>query len=95
MSLPPLSLSGAIPSLPTLPLQPPPMPLTPGEIIRGVRTLPSLPVIVLELLQSIDVDATSMRGLADRISHDQGLAAASLRLANSAFFGMPTQVNSM
>lgn len=69
--------------------------LTPEQIVRDVRRLPSLPMVVLELLRSIDLDASSMKFLANKISHDQALAATALRLANSSFYGMPAQVGDM
>ena len=69
--------------------------LTPEQVVCDVRRLPSLPMVVLELLKSIDLDASSMKFLADKISHDQALAATALRLANSSFYGMPSRVGNM
>ncbi|WP_428420560.1 HDOD domain-containing protein [Methylibium sp.] len=69
--------------------------LSTEAILAGVRELPALPAVVLELIQSLgDTDANTDQ-LAARIARDQGLAAKTLRLANSSFYGMPRQVTSI
>lgn len=73
----------------------PSMPLTRDEIEKGVGDLPSLPAVVIELLQSLsreDVDADT---LAHQISRDQALVAKMLRVANSSFYGLQGKVNSI
>ncbi len=65
------------------------------EVVRGIRDLPSLPSIVLELLAAMDQDNASIGFLAERISQDQALTAKTLRLANSSFYGMPAAVTTV
>ena len=71
------------------------MQLTPETILRSVRELPSLPAVVLELIQSLGDSNASAEQLAAKISHDQAIAAKTLRLANSSFYGLPRQVTSI
>jgi len=69
--------------------------LTPDEIRRSVQELPALPAVVMELLQSLGDSDVSAEQLASKISHDQAIAAKTLRLANSSFYGMARQVTSI
>ena len=65
------------------------------QVVKRVRDLPSLPSIVLDLIASFergDVDATI---LAEKMSRDQALAAKTLRLANSSFYGLPAKVSTV
>ena len=65
------------------------------EIIRAVRDLPSLPVVVMELLETMEHDDANSIDLANKISQDQALAAKVLRLANSSFYGMSARVTTV
>lgn len=69
--------------------------LTGDEILRKVNELPSLPAVVLELIHSFGDSNVSAEQLAVKISHDQAIAAKTLRLANSSFYGLPRQVTSI
>jgi putative nucleotidyltransferase with HDIG domain len=69
--------------------------LTLEEVLQQVHKLPSLPVVVLELLASIDQEDTNVDVLAAKLSQDQALTAKTLRLANSSFYGMAHQVTTM
>ena len=69
--------------------------LTPEEILRSVHELPALPAVVLELIQSLGDNGISAEQLAVKISHDQAIAAKTLRLANSSFYGLARQVTSI
>lgn len=69
--------------------------LTPDAILRSVHELPALPAVVLELIQSLSDAQVSAEQLAVKISHDQAIAAKTLRLANSSFYGLPRQVTSI
>lgn len=71
------------------------MQLTTDAILRSVRELPALPAVVLELIQSLGDSNISAERLAAKISHDQAIAAKTLRLANSSFYGLPRQVTSI
>lgn len=70
-------------------------PVSMEDVVRGLRELPSLPSIVLELLAAMDQENASIGYLADRISHDQALTAKTLRLANSSFYGVPSSVTTV
>lgn len=64
-------------------------------VLKSVRRLPSLPAVVIELLQSMDNDDTDTRQLATKLAHDQALAAKVLRVANSSFYGLQGKVDSI
>ncbi len=64
-------------------------------VIKRIHDLPSLPAVVIELLSSMEQDDIDVHALAGKIALDQALSAKTLRLANSSFYGMPTQVTSI
>jgi putative nucleotidyltransferase with HDIG domain len=65
------------------------------EVIKRIHDLPSLPAVVIELLSSMEQDDIDTHALAGKIALDQALSAKTLRLANSPFYGMPSQVNTI
>ncbi len=69
--------------------------LAQDEVARNLRDLPALPTIVLELIRSFDQPDVDIGKLADTISHDQALAARTLRVANSSFYGLPSKVKTI
>lgn len=69
--------------------------IVPGEILRSIRNLPSLPTVVMELLASLDQEDVNIDALALKIAQDQALTAKTLRLANSSFYGMANQVTTI
>ena len=70
-------------------------PITSEEISEAVVRLPSLPTIVLELINALDNGDVDTNTLAQKISHDQALTAKVLGLANSSFYGMQNKVGSI
>lgn len=66
--------------------------VTLDEVRRRIHKLPSLPKVVMELLASLDRDDVNIDALVKKIAKDQALAAKTLRLANSSFYGMARQV---
>lgn len=70
-------------------------PLDRDAVLSGVRNLPSLPAVVVELLQSMDNEDADTRQLAEKLSRDQALSAKVLRLANSSFYGLRGKVVSI
>ncbi|MEN3291643.1 MAG: hypothetical protein V7642_896 [Burkholderiales bacterium] len=66
-----------------------------ADVIKSVRDLPSLPAVVMELLSSFDQDDASIDMLADKVSRDQALAAKTLRIANSSFYGLQHKVTTI
>lgn len=65
------------------------------QVVRAVRDLPSLPVIVMELLETMEQEDASSALLAHKISQDQALTAKILRVANSSFYGMSARVTTV
>ena len=64
-----------------------------ADVVRHVHDLPSLPAVVAELMAAQeDIDLTVLAG---KITLDQALTAKTLRLANSSFYGMQSQVTNM
>lgn len=65
------------------------------EIVKQLQDLPTLPVIVMELLNSIDEEDADISVLAKKVSSDQALTAKTLRFANSSFYGTPSKVTTI
>lgn len=69
--------------------------LSADDVVRSIQELPALPAVVLELIQSLGDARVSAEQLAVKISHDQAIAAKTLRLANSSFYGLARQISSI
>lgn len=65
------------------------------EIFSKAQSLPSIPKVVQELIQSFENDDFDMDDIAKKISLDQVLSVKVLRLANSARYGGSRQVSSI
>jgi putative nucleotidyltransferase with HDIG domain len=70
-------------------------PIARDELLAALRDLPPLPSVVLELVESLGHEELSATQYAAKISRDQALAAKTLRLANSSFYGRGRQVHSV
>jgi putative nucleotidyltransferase with HDIG domain len=70
-------------------------PIDADQLRRRVRDLPALPEAVLEALAALRDDDASTGHCAALIGRDQALAARTLRLANSAFYGVSGRVGSV
>lgn len=66
-----------------------------ADIVKNVRDLPALPLVVSELISSFERRDVSVGTLADKVSRDQALAAKTLRLANSSFYGLQCKVKTI
>ncbi|MFZ6722775.1 HDOD domain-containing protein [Undibacterium sp. Ji49W] len=66
-----------------------------AQIIDGVKDLPTLPAIVMELLNSMDNDELDMHELAQKVSLDIALTAKTLRYANSAYYSTMIKVTTV
>lgn len=64
-------------------------------LLSGVRRLPSLPTVIVELLHSIEDDTADPRQLARQLMRDQALAAKVLRVANSSFYGFQGKIETI
>ncbi|MET0319249.1 MAG: HDOD domain-containing protein [Duganella sp.] len=65
------------------------------DVVRTLDDLPSLPAVVMELLNSIDQEGVDISVLAKKVSHDQALTAKTLRLANSSLYGLQVKVTTI
>ncbi len=66
-----------------------------NNLDREVRELPSLSIVVSQLLTLLQRDDVAMAELMEEISRDQGLAARILRIANSPFYGLSSHIGSL
>jgi len=65
------------------------------DVVRTLDDLPSLPAVVMELLNSIDQEDVDISVLAKKVSYDQALTAKTLRLANSSLYGLQVKVTTI
>jgi putative nucleotidyltransferase with HDIG domain len=69
--------------------------IDPVELQRKVTALPALPRAALEALAALRDDRLDAAHCAEPIARDPALAGRTLRLANSAFYGVPGRVGSV
>jgi putative nucleotidyltransferase with HDIG domain len=80
----------------TLPLQEPLPHRVPLDELRArVVQLPPLPEVVNVMMQALNREDASIARCAELLQRDQALTARVLRLANSAFYGVPGRVASV
>jgi HD-like signal output (HDOD) protein len=65
------------------------------RFIEQIDSLPSLPAIVARLIQVVNSPDTSAEDAAQLIQRDPALTTKMLRLANSAFYGIPRSISSV
>lgn len=65
------------------------------QIKARVRTLPGMPGAAVKLLALVDDPAVSLGRIEEILRQDPGLTANVLKLANSAYFGIPARVGSV
>lgn len=65
------------------------------RVIENIDNLPSLPAIVAKLLQIVNSVDTSADDAAALIQRDPALTSKMIRLANSAFYGIPRSISSV
>jgi putative nucleotidyltransferase with HDIG domain len=66
-----------------------------SQVVKSVRDLPTLPSVVLDLIGSFEREDVDVTTLAEKMSRDQALAAKTLRLANSSFYGLAAKVRTV
>ncbi len=70
--------------------------LTPSDILSRVRDLPTMPEVVQDLIKALDEgQPVSTEQLAAKLSLEPVLSAKALRLANSSFYGLSRQVETI
>ncbi|MDO8703279.1 MAG: HDOD domain-containing protein, partial [Undibacterium sp.] len=62
------------------------------DVIRQIKDLPTLPTVAQEMLSNLDDENTSLDMICEKVAMDQSLAAKTLRLANSSYFGANSKV---
>ncbi len=65
------------------------------DVLEQVRDLPTLPIVVQEVQYVIHDPKSSMSDLVNVIERDVALSARILRIANSAFYGVPRKVDNL
>jgi two-component system cell cycle response regulator len=65
------------------------------EILKGSDKLPTLPGIAMKILEIVRDEDTNLQEIADVLSTDPPLSAQVLKLINSPFYGVRTQVTSV
>jgi putative nucleotidyltransferase with HDIG domain len=70
-------------------------PIAPETLRQRVRELPALPEAVRRVQATLQDEDARADDCAVHIARDQALAAKTLRLANSAFYGVPGRVSSI
>lgn len=70
-------------------------PLQISDLIEGVEDLLSLPDVVVRANELIDSESAGVEEIAEVIALDPSLTAQLLKLVNSAFYGMPSQIDTI
>ncbi len=66
------------------------------DLIRHRKTsLPTLPVVINNIMATARSEETSAKDLANFIVNDQAISARVLRIANSAYYGMSKKIDSI
>lgn len=73
----------------------PPATVDPNELLRRDIKLPTLPSIFYEINEALSDPESSVTHIAALVDKDTALAARLLKLANSAFYGFPTRIDSI
>jgi len=63
--------------------------------IKAIANLPTLPHVASKLTQIVNLPTTSTNTIAALVAQDISLSAKVLRLANSAFYGVPKTINTL
>lgn len=69
--------------------------MTPQQLVQEIETLFSLPDVAIRLNNLIDQPGTSIDELVEVVQLDAGIASTVLRLANSAWYGLPSKVDTI
>ena len=65
------------------------------KIMSIIRSFPSMPATGAKMLKMLENPETSIDEIEDVLRHDPGLTGNVLKLANSAYFGIPSKVSSV
>jgi len=65
------------------------------SIITKLDVLPTLPTVYTRLVSALQQENSTLQELGDILSQDLAMAASIMKLANSAFFGLPARITSI
>lgn len=57
------------------------------DFFNSIAALPSLPKVVLEVMQMLDQEDVKLQALAHKVEHDAVIAAKVIKMANSSYYG--------
>lgn len=57
------------------------------DFFNSITALPSLPKVVVEVMQMLDQEDVALNALARKVEHDAVIAAKVLKMANSSYYG--------
>ena len=63
--------------------------------ITRIKDLPTLPIVVTQILKLVNQDSSSAKELGQAVASDQALAANVLKLANSTFYGFSRKISTI
>ncbi len=65
------------------------------DIISGIGTLTPIPPVAAQIMALSEDENSSVSDIADLIIHDPSITASLLKICNSAYFGLPRQIESV
>lgn len=65
------------------------------QLVQNIRDLPALPEVVVRVMRMAEDPRSDAQSIARVIATDQAMAARVLKLANSAFYGLPRRVGTL
>ncbi len=65
------------------------------RLVEKGQDLPSLPEIYLHVSNQLDDETSTAQQIGESVQHDPALTSRVLKMANSAYYGLPTQVSSV
>jgi len=69
--------------------------MTSREIILKTMDLPAVPFVAAKIIQLIDNPTTSLEDLQKSIMADQGMTSRILKIANSSFYGVRQNIDTL
>ena len=73
----------------------PNLPISANRLVLNIRELPAVPGIVADALRILDDPSSSAEEIGAVVQRDQALAAKSLRVVNSAAFGLTRRIGTI
>lgn len=62
------------------------------QLVKQIKNLPTLSAVANEMLHDLEDDSTGMDLICEKVSMDPSLAAKTLKLANSSYYGTDSKV---